>query len=274
MKRAKAKEFAENNVGKDKIVGRPIRLNKKTLIHYRKDRAEVLFFGDVHFGHPQCLIEKATAMLNWALENKVYVLLMGDLMEAGLKDSVGTSVYDQEMNPQEQMEFIVKLLTPLAEAELIIGIHEGNHEARITKAAGVNITKIMANMLDISYLGYSCWSLLKVGSQNYSIYSTHGSSGSRFKHTKLKAVVDLLGWIEADIVAMGHLHSVAAEPVIRQRVNMRNKIVEDHKCYVVLTGSYLNWDGSYAQSHNYPITKVGSPKGYLFPNEKEVHFTL
>ena len=38
----------------DKIVGRPIRLNRQTLIcKPNKNYAEVVFIGDVHFGSPQ-----------------------------------------------------------------------------------------------------------------------------------------------------------------------------------------------------------------------------
>lgn len=132
----------------------------------------------------------------------------------------------------------------------------------------------MAKQLNVPYLGYSCWSALKCGKQNYSMYSTHGSSGSKFKHTKLKAVMDLASYISADIIAMGHVHSVASEPIIKQYIDWRNKTVSEGKCYVCLTGSYLGWDNSYAQMKNMPITKIGSPKAKLFFKSKDVHFSL
>jgi len=196
------------------------------------------------------------------------------LIEAGLKDSVGDSMYRQKLNPQEQMEEMVKILTPISEAGLVIGMHEGNHENRITKSTGIDITKIMARLLKVRYLGYSCWSLLSVGGIRYSIYSTHGSSGSKFKHTKLKAIMDIAAWINSDVLAMGHVHSVASEVIIKQRFSsLTNQIVED-KQYVCLTGSYMAWDGSYAQAKNYPITKLGSPKAKLFSDKRGVHFSL
>jgi len=269
------KEFIEKNTGKDRIRGRPIRLNRKKLdVKEGKNYAEILFFGDLHYGYPTCKIDKAKAMLDYALEKKIYVLLMGDLIEAGLKDSIGDSMYRQKLNPQEQMEGMVEILTPIAEAGLIVGMHEGNHENRITKSTGIDITKIMAKLLGVSYLGYSCWSLLSVNGIRYSIYSTHGSSGSKFKHTKLKAIMDIAAWINSDIMAMGHVHSVASEIIIKQRFDAtRNQIVED-KQYVCLTGSYMAWDGSYAQAKNYPITKLGSPKAKLFSDNRGVHFSL
>lgn len=270
----KTKQFIQKYTGQDKIVGRPIRLNKVVLDPNGKGYAQLLFWGDVHLGHPQCKIQKAINALNWALENNVYVIGMGDFLESGMRDSVGDSVYRQKLNPQEQMEAMIEILIPLVKAGLLIGIHEGNHENRITKSTGIDITKIMAKILGVPYLGYACWNLLKVGKQNYSLYSNHGSSGSRFKHTKMKAVMDLVQWIKADIIAMGHVHSIASEPVIYQEIDLRNKTVVEQKTYVVLTGSYIGWDKSYAQMKNMPITKLGSPKAKLYANEHDIHFSL
>lgn len=269
------KEFLECYAGMAKLAGRPTRLNKVELqVREGKEYAELLLFGDLHLGHEQCDIRSAQEMLDWAMEHKAYVLLMGDLIEAGLRESVGDSVYQQVFNPQKQMEAVVKMFKPLAKEHLIIGLHRGNHEARISKTAGIDICKIMANLLGVRYLGGACWSMLTVGSQKYSIYSMHGHSGARFKHTKLKAVVDLCGWISSDVVAMGHVHSIAAEPVMRQQVDFRNRQVKEVKCYVVLTGSYLKWDRSYGQEAGYPVSRIGSPKAMIWGNEHNIHFSL
>jgi hypothetical protein len=270
----KTKKFIHNNLKKDKIIGRPIRLNRAKLIPNKDNYVELLFFGDLHLGHPECDIKKAKGFLDWALKNKSYIIGMGDYIEAGLINSVGDSVYQQELNPQKQMDEVIELLRPLADAGLIIGLHEGNHEDRILKTTSINVTKLMCKFLNIPYLGYSCWNLLKVGKQNYTMYTTHGSSGSKFKHTKLKAIMDILAWIKADIVAMGHVHSIAAEPVMAQQIDLRSHMVVENKCYAVLTGSYLRWDNTYAQSKNLPITKLGSPKAKLRVDYKDVHFTL
>lgn len=86
--------------------------------------------------------------------------------------------------------------------------------------------------------------------------------------------MDIAAWLNSDILAMGHVHSVASEIIIKQRFDaMRNRIVED-KQYVCLTGSYMAWDRSYAQAANMPITKLGSPKAKLFSDKRSVHFSL
>jgi len=269
------KEFVSKNLGKDKFSGRPIRLNRVSLKpRANKDYAELLFWGDVHLGYPTSNIGKAKRMLEYALDKKVYVMGMGDYMDAGLRDSVGDSVYRQNLNPQKQMEEVEKMLKPIADEGLLVGLISGNHEFRITKSTSIDIVKIIAKSLHVPYLKSAGWSLFSVAGTRYSCYAFHGHSGSRFKHTKLKAVVDTCGWIESDIIAMGHVHSIAVEPIIKQRFDpAKNKIIEKTQM-VILTGAYLEWDDSYGQSANYPIPKIGSPKVKLFAGDKKINISL
>lgn len=255
----------------DDRIGRLIRLNRVTLIPGNKGFASLVFWGDLHFGHPQCDTKRAKDMLDYCVKQRIYVVGMGDMMESGLRDSVGDSIYQQKLNPQEQLEFIIELLTPIAKKGLLIGIHEGNHEHRITKSTGIDITKIMAKALGVPYLGYAVWHLIHVGHFNYTMYTTHGSSGSRFKHTKLKAAMDIAAFFEADILAMGHVHSKAAEVIERQAVDLRARTVVEKKVHVILTGSYLKYDKSYAQMKGYPPTTLGSPKIQLFSERWDIH---
>jgi UDP-2,3-diacylglucosamine pyrophosphatase LpxH len=260
--------------GKDVIKGRPIRLNRVTLEPIsEKPYAELLFFGDLHFGHPTCDIERAKSNLDYCLKNKVYVLVMGDLIEAGIKSSVGDSLYMQKLNPQKQYEYVQELLRPLAEAGLIIGVHIGNHEARILKETSINLTKIICKSLKISYLGFACWNLVYVGNQNYTIYSLHGSTGSKFVYTKLKALIDISHNFMADIIAMGHTHDVVDESTYVQKVDKKRKMVIEQKKYHIITGHYLRYDRSYAQEKGYAIGKMGSPKIKLFSEKHDIHIS-
>lgn len=258
----------------DRIIGRPIVLNRQRLeIREGKEYAEVVFFGDVHFGNPSCDIERAKTMLEYCFEKKVYVFLMGDLMEAGLKTSVGASMYEQVLNPQEQLEKIVEMLEPLAKAKLILGALEGNHELRIMKNSGIKITKIICRLLNISYLNSAAWNLWYVGNQSYSVYALHGSSGSRFIYTKLKALVDISHSFNADLMAMGHIHEIGDASQLVQEVDRQYKVVVEKKKFLVLTGSYLKYEKSYVQEKGYPISKMGSPKVKFFAKKKDIHIS-
>lgn len=107
--------------------GRTMKLNRRVLeVPEKKDRVNIVAFGDLHAGHPTCLWDKARAMLDYCLQHNYYVILMGDLLECGITGSVGDSVYTQNLNPQAQMEAVIDLLQPLASKGLILGLHAGN----------------------------------------------------------------------------------------------------------------------------------------------------
>jgi len=264
----------ENLLGQDKIRGRPIKLNKKRLqLKKGKDYSEVVFFGDLHYGARECDLPRAKRMLEYCLVNKIYIFLMGDLIESGLRTSVGASVYRQKLNPQKQMEGVIDLLTPLAKNNLILGALEGNHELRIEKETGVSITKIICKFLEIPYLRSACWNLWYVGNQSYTIYALHGSTSSRFVYTKLKALVDISHNFNADLMVMGHVHEIADASLKVQEIDKVRKQVVEKKKFLLLTGSYLKYEESYAQEKGYPIGKLGSPKVKFFGNKRDIHIS-
>ena len=106
-------------------VGRNVKLNRKVL-QAHNNKVSIVPFGDLHAGHPNCLWEKAKAMLDYCIKKRFYIIGMGDLLECGITGSVGDSVYTQKLNPQEQMEAVIELLQPVAEAGLLLGLHSGN----------------------------------------------------------------------------------------------------------------------------------------------------
>jgi hypothetical protein len=188
----------------DKIIGRPIRLNRHNLsVPKGKEYAEVIFIGDVHLGSPQFDRKRFEGMIDFCVKNNVYVMLIGDLIEIGTKTSIGAGVYEQEFSGQTQYEQMVGYLKPLADKKLILGLHTGNHEQRIYQSTGVDISKMMARELGAKYLGDACWSYFKVGKQSYHIYSLHGRTGSRFDGTALLALERISTSFFCDLIAMG-----------------------------------------------------------------------
>ena len=97
----------------DAIVGRPIRLNKQTIVTKKgKDYAEVIFVGDCHNGSPQFDKLRFLKMLDYCREKGIYVFLMGDLIEMATRDSIGAGVYEQEEIGQTAGLPISKLGSP------------------------------------------------------------------------------------------------------------------------------------------------------------------
>jgi len=282
MARSETKEVVEvpdekalqGLVGKDKVLGRPVRINERRLdVKKGKDYAEVIFCGDWHIGYPTCLREKIEENLEYCLQKKIYVLLMGDLMEAGLKDSVGTSVYEQILPPQEQVDLVEEILTPLAKAGLILGILEGNHERRLMKATGVSPVRYWARMLKVPYLGDACWNLWRVGKRSYKAYALHGTSAARFVYTKAKALEDIARNVcpAAHIAVMGHVHENMVWSEQFQDISLKRKTVVQPKRTLILSGHYLGYDKSYAQAKGMGLGKTGSPKVKIYADRHDVH---
>ena|ERR1035437_3667827 len=254
---------------KDAIAGRPIRLNQQKLIPKQgEDYAEVIFIGDVHYGSPQFDKPRFLNMLDYCLKNNLYVFLMGDLIELATRHSVGAGVYEQEYIGQAQYEQMIEWLKPLADKKLIIGSLNGNHEVRAYVLSGINVGKLIARELGVPYLGDACWNKFKVGSQSYSVYSLHGRTGSRFDGTALLALERISTSFFCDLICMGHTHKMVSSTVIIQKVE--NGLVKEHKKTLLITGSYLKYDGGYGQTIGLPISKLGSPKVKLFSKRKDI----
>lgn len=235
-----------------------MKLNKQVLIvKSRKDYAEVVFLGDSHLGSPQFDEPRFLSMLDYCLKNKIYVFLMGDLIETATRYSVGAGVYEQTSITQTQHEKMVDWLTPLAKKKLILGLLRGNHEIRVYNETGVDVSKLMAKELNVPYLEDACWNSFRVGGQTYSIYSLHGRSGSKFDGTALLALERLAAPFHGDLVVMGHAHKCVSSSVIMQKVS--HGMVVEHKKYLLITGSYVKY-GGYAQTFGLPPSKLGSPK--------------
>lgn len=92
----------------------------------KKGRAYIIPLGDIHRGYPTTNEVKLKGYIDYCLSNHVYVLGIGDYLEAGLTSSVGDSVYRQTLNPQEQFDSMVETLRPLSEEGLLLGLHTGN----------------------------------------------------------------------------------------------------------------------------------------------------
>lgn len=134
--------------------------------------------------------------------------------------------------------------------------------------SGINISKMMARELGVKYLGDACWNTFKVGKQTYTIYTLHGRAGARFDGTALLALERISTSFFCDLICMGHAHKMISSTVIMQKVV--NGMVKEHKKTLLITGSYLKYDGGYAQTVGLPISKLGSPKVKFVSSKKDI----
>ena len=136
------------------------------VIYERKvPRVDLIPLGDIHYGADECNEKLFLDTVKWIRRNKLArVILMGDMINAGTRYSVGGGSYDDKFNPQEQYDRILEILTPIKDK--IWGVHIGNHEERIYDTTSINLGKMMAKELGVPYLGFSAFHKVAVGEIN------------------------------------------------------------------------------------------------------------
>ena len=180
----------------------------------------------------------------------------------GTRTSVGAGNYDDSYNPQEQYEKIIEILDPIKDK--IIGAMQGNHEERIRELSSFDITKLLCREIGCSYLGYSALHKLKVNNVNFEVFSAHGSSSSSTIEGKMRCCKNLQLIADADLYLLSHTHGLAHTVQPYYKINNRMKTVEEQTKHFVLTGHFVNWDGSYGERKGYQLLKSGLPKIKLY----------
>jgi len=238
----------------------------------KEDRVQVMPIGDIHYGAPTCDEELLKEKIQQCLQKKIYVIGMGDMLESGLRDSVGDSVYSQVSNPQVQHDKIYTLFEPLADAGLLIGFLLGNHEERIIKATSFDPIKSLSKLLNVPYLGYGCFLRFLVDTQKYTVYATHGSISAATPYGKIQGAAKIANFINADLILYAHTHGL--EHTITLKLGLQGNKEVETKTHTVLTGSFLKYQGSYAEHKNLMPGRIGTPLISFYGNKHEIFVSL
>lgn len=237
------------------------------------DRAHVVPISDLHIGD-RAFNEESIKILKqnieWIRRKKhARVFLVGDILNCGTKESP-TSLFDQKLDLDRQIEFAVELFKPIKKK--IIGAIDGNHEQRLTRFAGFSPTKTLCSELGTVYCGNSAVVLLKLGKKekhNFILFFHHTSGGGTSVGSKINRIEKLRNLcLNADIFVGSHNHMVAVIPLIVNEIDKRMQVVREKKQFLVDSGSYLTWDGTYAEAKMMPPMKIGSPRILLLVKKK------
>lgn len=240
-----------------------IQINYNKIILNTRDDIRIYPIGDLHIGHVNCdfdFIKYYINMISQTNKNSNRVLLMGDLLDCGLKDSIGASVYENVLTPQGQIDTLVELLKPIANR--IDGYVQGNHENRIYKNTGIDVCKTVCDILNIPYLKYSgvvTYSIARESNKKaYNINMFHGRAGGGVENA-LRKCKEMANKVNSDIYLMGHCHHKAYTTRCFKQIDSRNGKIVDTVQYFILTGHALNYDDSYADQANLEISNKGFP---------------
>jgi len=231
--------------------------------------------SDLHYGNPLCSVKHFQNTVDFVKNNDdVFAFLNGDLAETAIRTSKG-DIYKQKIDPQSQRDDVLDLLKPIKNK--ILGMTTGNHESRINDLCGLDISKDIANALEIPYRPEGMLLKIMFGDGNdyhkgkpfvFWAYITHGYGGARTKAAKAVKVERAGAWIpRADFVAMSHDHVVNVAPDVDLVPDNRGTPfmgeflsgkVTAHRKMLIKTNAYLKW-GGYAEMGGFPPSDLATP---------------
>lgn len=230
---------------------------------------EIHPMADLHIGDSASDFKLIMERIEYIKNTKnAYCILGGDLMDTAIASSIGDT-YGANLQPMEQLKQCVKIFEPIKEK--ILCVLPGNHEGRIYKSDGLDITELMCAQLGIpeKYSPTTALLFIRFGKGRehnrprlYTIYVTHGSGGGRREGGKINRLADLASIVDADIYCHAHTHLPLVFKEAFYRVSGSNSSVALVDKLFVNTAASLNY-GGYGDKQGFkPASKV-SPVIYL-----------
>ena len=235
------------------------------------DRIEIHPMADLHIGDSNCdfklIMERIEHIKN---TDNAYCILDGDLMDTAIASSIGDT-YGSNLQPMEQLKMCVKIFEPIKDK--ILAVLPGNHENRVYKADGLDITEIMCAQLGIpqKYSPTTALLFIRFGKHKasnhgrpilYTAYVTHGSGGGRKEGGKVNRLADLASIVDSDIYITGHTHLPLVMKEGFFRVSGSNSSVALVDKLFINTSAWLNY-GGYGDKQGFKPTSKKTPVIYL-----------
>ena len=239
------------------------------------DKIEVHPLADLHIGDFMCDFKSIMDEIEYIKNTpNAFCILDGDLMDTAIASSVGDT-YGANLQPMEQLKECVKIFEPIKDK--ILAVVGGNHENRIYKNDGIDITQLMCNQLGITdrYSATTAVVFVRFGHDAkhnrkmcYSLYMTHGTGGGRREGGKIQRFADFEEIVDVDIYCMAHVHQPAAFRNAFFRANPNNNAVSKAEHLFVNTAAWLDY-GGYGDKNGYKPASCINPVS--IQNDKKKH---
>ncbi len=233
--------------------------------------------SDLHIGDPLFDTKYFLTYRRWIESTpNCYVILNGDLLNTAIKNSV-SDVYGETLTPQKQLDVATKLLLPIKDR--ILTANDGNHERRIYKEVGLNLSAILADKLGCHYSGDEAYLKITLGKGSngkriaYTVYATHGWSSARTTGSKMNTLESLGNIVLANIYFISHTHT----PLVHKRPFFipdiyNNNLIEVEQNFIN-TNAFM-FRGGYAAAKGYPHSCKTVPRLLLGGREKKIEVTF
>ena len=246
------------------------------------DMIEIHPMADLHLGDVHSDYKGITERIEYIKNTpNAYCILDGDLMDTAIASSVGDT-YGASLQPMEQLKLCVKIFEPIRDK--ILAVLPGNHEQRVWRSDGLDITALMCSQLGLQekYSSTTALLFIRFGERDrhhhnrrqlYTIYVTHGSGGGRKEGGKINRLADLANIVDADIYVMGHTHLPAILKEGFFRVSGANSSVSMVDKLFVNTAASLDY-GGYGDAQGYKPASKCAPVIYLHGHKREMRAML
>jgi hypothetical protein len=241
----------------------------------------------LHIGHKCHDKEKALSYRDYILNTPdCYAYDLGDDMENAVPgDEVHNSMmWDSDMHPQEQFDKALEYWEPVVKAGKLLMTHDSNHFWRSEAKTGISVAKNMnvfmrhtaekAKVRAPEWGQWQAFTKLHVGKQMYRVHSWHGAGGSATAAGALNKCRSQAMIHQADVFLMGHYHrKVVDQDLYFAWPDGEAKPIEKMRAYGV-TGSFMKWEGSYAERAGYGPSIRGAIKLELSAKRWDIKISL
>lgn len=202
---------------------------------------------DIHFGSEETDEDYFDSAIRYIHKHSnCRTFLGGDILECAIYGSKG-SVHSQKFQVQEQLEIVAEKLHPIRN-KILFSLY-GNHEYRVEKATGLNVSKILADMIDVEYAGFEKQFLF----EGFRCYAHHGTGAGGTSGSRVNSLERLhFRSPFANVIFAGHSHfPVNTEKEIRY-LDSKGRI-KSFIQYFISCGSTHGSDGYAAQKGLQPV---------------------
>lgn len=224
--------------------------------------------GDLHAGDRHLSskgVAKLKGYLDWVMDRpNAFVFLMGDILNVASRSSK-TNPFES-LSGDDEYAKAIGLFKPYASR--IKGAITGNHCSRMYKEFGFNPLQPFCNELGIPFCGFSACLKIRVGErkrkkgqyeQLYWGYAHHGVGGGGTLGSAINRKAKLQEIVHGmDFYMAGHDHQLIAGS--RNILMPKRDNIEHQRVHYIDTGSFLDWNESYAEEAAMPIGKQGAPR--------------
>lgn len=240
------------------------------------EEVEILPISDTHIGDLRFDEQKLNRDIEWILEKpNRFAILNGDIFNCATIRSV-SDVYKSKLTPRQELRYGEKIFEPIEKR--ILGGDIGNHEKRIARDSSLDLMEELSLFLGTYYRREGIFLKLRVGKnknnkQVYTLYATHGFTGSRTVGGKANRLAKLRHNVLSDIFVLGHSHQQIAFPYQMLVPDLRNNKVNEKIQVFLNSAGYLKY-GGYGEEKAYSPTPIGCPSVKLFGKEKKMSIEM